>query len=59
MFRSGPHLDLVRTHRGAIDDLIDPGLVDRLVDEQEQRGTRPQVTFALLALAHWREQVVR
>lgn len=59
MFRSGPLLDLVRTHRGAIDDLIDPGLVDRLVDEQEQRGTRPQVTFALLALAHWREQVVR
>lgn len=59
MFRSGPLLDLVRTHRGAIDDLIDPVLVDRLVDEQEQRGTRPHVTFALLALAHWREQVVR
>jgi hypothetical protein len=59
MFWSGPLLDLLIERRSAIEDLMSPELVARLVAEQQSSGLRPHLVFSLLAIASHRVAVER
>lgn len=59
MFRSGPLLDMLIERSAAIDDLVSPALVSRVVAAQRSSGLRPHLVFSLLAMASHRLAVDR
>lgn len=58
VFRDERILSLLLDHANDVSDLIDPGIIEKIVAEQRISGTRQRAVSILLALAVWRRSVL-